>query len=213
MNQEHTKLKIISKVVGPVSTNCYFLVNTNTQETVIVDPGDCAERLIALAAEQALKPVAILLTHGHFDHILAAAALRETFGISIYAGAAEQELLENGEDNLSGSFGRPACLQADCYVTDLQMLELAGFRIQVIFTPGHTGGSVCYYLAEEKTLISGDTLFYESVGRTDFPTGSMAQMTDSLRTRLLVLPEDTRVYPGHGGDTDIGHEIKYNPFA
>ena len=108
---------------------------------------------------------------------------------------------------------RPETVQADFYEKDGSLLEIAGFRLKLIATPGHTGGSCCYYLEEEKLLFSGDTLFEGSVGRTDFPTGSMSSLIRSIKEKLLVLPEDVIVYPGHGDTTTIGDEKKYNPYC
>ena len=114
---------------------------------------------------------------------------------------------------MSSQAGRPETVQADFYEKDGAVLTLAGFSLKLIATPGHTGGSCCYYLEEEKVLFSGDTLFEGSVGRTDFPTGSMSSLVRSIKEKLLVLPEDVVVYPGHGDTTTIGDEKKYNPYC
>lgn len=207
------KIKIITKVLGSVSTNCYFIINTSTMETIIVDPADRADIIESEIIEKGLKPLAILLTHGHFDHITAAKQVSEIYHIPVIAGDKEKNLLENSEDNLSGLFGATVNVTADEYVQDGRILDIAGFSIRVIHTPGHTEGSVCYYFTGEDVLISGDTLFHESVGRTDFPTGSMSQIVHSVKEKLLVLPDDTVVYPGHGELTSIENEKKYNPFC
>ncbi len=207
------KLQIECAVLGMISTNCYFLINTETNETIIVDPADNASDIRNWCRNNGRKPAAILLTHGHFDHMLAADALRNEFSVRIYAAEAERELLSDPAANLSGQWSRPAVLKADEYLTDGQVLELAGFQIRAILTPGHTAGGMCYYLEEEGVLISGDTLFQGSYGRVDFPTSSMSEMGRSVRDKLLVLPEDTAVYPGHGESTTIGYEKAYNPLA
>ena len=156
---------------------------------------------------------AILLTHGHFDHIWGANELRRLSGAKIYAYEGEKELCEDAGKNVSRDAGRPETVQADFYEKDGALLELGGFSLKLIATPGHTGGSCCYYLEEEKILFSGDTLFEGSVGRTDFPTGSMSSLVRSIKERLLVLPDDVTVYPGHGDTTTIGDEKKYNPYC
>ena len=204
---------IASAVLGMVRTNCYFLINRETDEALIIDPADDAAAVRDWFLNNQKKPAAILLTHGHFDHILAAEELRKRFDIKIYAGDGEQELLENASWNLSASWSNQVVLHADEFVKDGEILSLAGFQIRVIATPGHTAGGVSYYLPEEQILFSGDTLFAGSYGRVDFPTSSMSQMVHSVRDRLLVLPEDTVVYPGHGEATTIGQEKRYNPLA
>ena len=152
-----------------------------------------------------------MLTHGHFDHIGAVEALRNAYQVPVWAAEAERELLSDVEANLSGSWtGRPIRVKADHWLQDLDCFMLAGMRIQMILTPGHTAGSCCYYLAEEHVLLSGDTLFAGSCGRTDLPTGSMNAIVRSIRERLFALPPETEVYPGHGETTSIGWEQRSN---
>ena len=207
------KLQIACARLGMLETNCYFGYDAQTGGTFIVDPADDAEAIKGWCLANGKRPAAILLTHGHFDHILAADALRREFSIEIYAAEAEKPVLENAQYNLSAMWHRPVTLKADQYLKDGQILSLAGFSIKVISTPGHTAGGLCYYLEKERVLFSGDTLFAGSYGRVDFPTSSMAEMARSVRERLLTLPEDTIVYPGHGESTDIRSEKKYNPLA
>jgi len=206
------KSKVDKYICGDVRTNCYFLINTQTKEAVIVDPADNAPMLKRKITEKELKPVAILLTHGHFDHIMAAEEIRSAYKIPIIAHKEEKMILENARGNLSVMFGANYVIKADQYVDDNAMLSLADFDIQVMHTPGHTIGGCCYYVKEEGVLFSGDTLFCESIGRTDFPTGSMSTLIRSIRQKLLVLPEETKVYPGHESTTDIEHEKYNNPF-
>ena len=161
-------LRIQQYVVGSVSTNCYFAINDNTKEVLIIDPGAAAPQLADKIKEGGLKPVAILLTHGHYDHAGAAEKLSELLDVEIYAQEAERETLETPGINLSGWDGRADVYRADKYVSDEAVLELAGFTIRVLHTPGHTVGGCCYYFAEQATLFSGDTLFCTSIGRTDF---------------------------------------------
>ena len=207
------KIKIEGASLGMLATNCYFIVDTELNEVVIVDPADEAEAIKNWCQNNGLEPVLILLTHGHYDHMLAAEALREAFSIHICAAAAEKELLENASYNLSAMWSSPVTLKADDFAKDGDVIRMLGTDIEVIATPGHTAGGVCYYLKEEGVLFSGDTLFAGSYGRTDFPTSSMSELAHSIREKLLVLPEETLVYPGHGEATTIGYAKQYNPLS
>lgn len=153
------------------------------------------------------------MTHGHFDHIGAVRELVRSFPMPVYAGRQEEKLLSDPQLNLSAAYGAPVTVKAPHLLDDGQEISLLGRKWKVIATPGHTEGSVCYYVEQEKALFSGDTLFCESYGRTDFPTGSGRALRDSVTEKLFVLPEDTIVYPGHEAQTDIGHEKRYNPLA
>lgn len=207
------RLRIQQFVVSMAATNCYLAINTQTKETLIIDPGASAERLYEEMRKQELRPAAILLTHGHFDHAGAAAELAERCGVSVYAHEKERETLEDPRINLSGGMaGLPSRYSADVYVKDEQELDLAGFHIRVLFTPGHTAGGCCYYIPMEDVVFSGDTLFCGSVGRTDFPGGSMSVLVRSIRDKLMVLPEQTQVLPGHEARTTIEQERMYNPY-
>ncbi len=200
-------------ILGPVMTNCYFLKNKETGELLIVDPADQPRGIIDKIKEMQAKPVGILLTHGHYDHILAVEDIKKEYGIPVYASAMERETLEKPMVNLSAFQGKAYSLKADVQLSDLEVFEAAGFSIQVIYTPGHTAGSCCYYLKEENVLFSGDMLFHGSVGRTDLPGGSTADIVKSLHRLLESLPEETEVYPGHDIATTIGYEKRYNPFV
>lgn len=207
-----TPLRVEQYVVGPVQTNCYFAINDETKEVLIVDPGASGKRLAEIIEEEKLNPVAILLTHGHFDHAGAAAELAEHFHIEIYAEEHEKETLENPALNLSGWEGREVTYHADYYLKDEQEIDLAGFHIRVLFTPGHTVGGCCYLFPYQNVLFSGDTLFAQSVGRTDFPKGSASQLIRAIEEKLMVLPDDITVYTGHNDNTTIGTERMYNPY-
>lgn len=205
-------LAIRMMVLGPVQTNCYFLINEDTKEVLIIDPADRAQKIIEWINSEGLKPTAILLTHGHFDHIMGVAGVKKEYNIPIYASKDEVEVLADPQINVSTMMGAYLSMKADKLFSDGDVLELAGMKLKVISTPGHTIGSVCFYMEEEKVLISGDTLFEASVGRSDFPTGSSRQLIESIKTRLFVLPDDTDVFPGHGGTTSIAYEKAHNPF-
>lgn len=200
-------------ILAPVGTNCLLVMNKETKELLIVDPGDDPVTIRDAVTRFGGNPVAILLTHGHYDHILAVETVKDLFDIPVYAHREEQELLKSPSLNMSGSWMKGFATKADHLLSDGQKLLLAGIEITVLHTPGHTKGSCCYYLPDEQVLLSGDTLFAGSVGRMDFPTGSGAQMKASIDKLLTGLPEETEVYPGHGETTTIGYEKRYNPFA
>jgi glyoxylase-like metal-dependent hydrolase (beta-lactamase superfamily II) len=216
------EIKIGRMVLGVCQTNCYFLYRDGEKDAVVVDPADKGANIYSALHRNGFRVAGILLTHGHFDHIWglddlrdAANAAAESDGlesIRVYACEEERDLLKNPGMNISKSAGRPCSTYADVYVKDGQEIELAGMRIKVIATPCHTAGGCCYYFEEAGFLLAGDTLFAESVGRTDFPTGSMSTLVRSIQDKLFVLPEETKVYPGHGESTTIGHEKMYNPF-
>lgn len=200
-------------VVGAVQTNCYFLQNVDTNEVIVVDPGAKGERIYEEMTNRGYTIKAVLLTHGHFDHVMGADAIRKAANVKVYLGEEDGRLIENADLNVSAMFGTPYTTKADILVKDGEELELAGIKMKVIHTPGHTAGGVCYYLEEEKILVCGDTLFAESVGRTDFPTSSASALVNAIREKLFTLPEEVYVYPGHGPTTTIGHEKENNPFV
>ena len=206
-------IKIRNRVLGMVETNCYFVQNPETREMLVIDPAASPEEIEQEIAAMDGIPKAILLTHGHFDHMLAADEIRKRYGIPVLASETEQALLQNSEENLSASWSGAYTMKADQLVKDGETLTLAGFSIHVIATPGHTAGSVCYYLPEENVLFSGDTLFCESYGRYDFPTSSGRSLVASVKKLLRELPDDVIVYPGHNEETTMEHEKRYNPLA
>ncbi len=207
------KIKIGRMVLGACQTNCYFLYREDGKECIFIDPADQGANIYKALTQNGFQVKGILLTHGHFDHIWGTKELRELSGAKLYALEAERELLQDAHKNVSAQVGRPYTVDADVYVKDREEITLADITFQVIATPGHTGGGCCNYLKVAGFLVSGDTLFQESVGRTDFPTGSMGTLIRSIKEKLFVLPEETTVYPGHGDSTTIGHEKKYNPFC
>ena len=185
-------------LVGIVGTNCYIVYDKDTKEAVVIDPGAEEERIISFIEEEGLKPEAILLTHGHFDHILAVPELREKYKIPLYAAKEEREMLGDGELNLSGRDPEDSVeIKEFIPLHDGEELEFLGRKWKVITSPGHTKGSVCYFLAGEiPYLFSGDTLFLESYGRTDLFSGSEKDIIKSIREKLFLLPDDTLVFRG-----------------
>ncbi|OEH84575.1 hypothetical protein BHU72_08705 [Desulfuribacillus stibiiarsenatis] len=198
--------------MGPVEANCYVIYDEQSKNGFIVDPGslDIHDILEIIESEQ-LQIQYILLTHGHFDHILGIDELRKVINAPVCIHKDDQIKLINAKENLSTFMGSGYEFNAaERVLEDREMLPIANMNIVVYHTPGHTSGGVCYHLGNY--LFSGDTLFAGSVGRTDFPGGSMDQLIDGIRKQLLVLPDDTVVYPGHNEDTTIGWEKINNPF-
>lgn len=206
------KLLLERKVIGMVGTNVYLAVNTQTQEAFLVDPADNAGLIEDWIREKRANLKAILLTHGHFDHTGAVMQLKADLQVPIYAMQAERALLEDAQLNVSGRWANAFTVKADRFLTDGATFSAAGFDITVFHTPGHTRGGACYYIASENVLFSGDTIFCESVGRTDLPTGNSQELMRSVRNILTSLPEDTAIYPGHDEETTVAHEKRYNPY-
>lgn len=207
-------LEIYVKTLGDMGTNCYIMVNHDTDECVVFDPGAEPEVLKEIFDNPQFQLRGIFLTHGHFDHIGAVKALRDAYHVPVYASRQEQEeVLTKINVNLTGSFGLPYIIEADELLRDGEVVEIIGTKIQCLLTPGHTSGGMSYYCEELASVIVGDTLFHESVGRTDFPTGSASTLIKSVREKLFTLPDETKVFPGHMSDTTIGWEKKYNPFC
>ncbi|WP_242622626.1 MBL fold metallo-hydrolase [Lachnoclostridium sp. Marseille-P6806] len=198
--------------VGMLPTNTYFLYREGGTDCVVVDPADHGGEIYASLCGEGLSVRAILLTHGHFDHIWGVEELRKLSGAPVCAWEKERRLLSDPQLNESASCGRPCTVAPDRWFRDGESFTFAGIGFTLLGTPGHTEGSCCYYVSEEGLLLSGDTLFQLSVGRTDLPTGSMSELVRSIRSRLYGLPEKTRVFPGHGPETDIGTEMKFNSY-
>lgn len=206
------ELKIGKITLGTCQTNCYFVYKEGNNRVLFFDPADRGDMLYQKLADAGFEVAAILLTHGHFDHIWGVERLKELSGAKVYAFEDEADLCMDAFKNISAAAGRACTIKPDELLKDGQEISLEGCTFQAIATPGHTAGSGCFYFEADKILISGDTLFQESVGRTDFPTGSMSTLVRSIKEKLMVLPEDVKVYPGHGESTTIGYEKAYNPF-
>ncbi|MCR5031386.1 MAG: MBL fold metallo-hydrolase [Lachnospiraceae bacterium] len=204
--------KIYTRILGPIATNCYVIHEEESTQAVVIDPADQGSAIYQELTDKGLTVAGILLTHGHFDHMAGATDLQEKSGAKIYAASAEKALCADPALNLSLDFiGQRITVLPDVYLEDGEDVTLGGITFHTIFTPGHTEGSCCFYVEDADLLFAGDTLFCESIGRTDFPTSSMSSMRASLK-KLMTLPESCTVYTGHGEVTAIGHEKKYNPF-
>lgn len=204
-------MNIKKLVIGLVSTNTYLVWN-NKKEAIIIDPAANDKLIIKTIKEENLDLKAILLTHGHFDHIGAVEGVANEFNVKIYAHQQEKELLYKPELNHSTALASPISIEADILLKDKDIINIADFEIEVIHTPGHTAGSVCYLFTDEKRMFSGDTLFFEEIGRWDLPTGNSADLLNSLNKKLMLLDDDIIVYPGHDRETSIGHERLNNQY-
>lgn len=197
--------------VGVMGANCYLVYCSETKKAAVIDPGAEGKKIYRWILEKELKVEYILLTHGHADHIGAVDELKELVGGKVGIHAADAGMLTDERQNLSFYFAPAVKMQpADFLLHDGQELTVGEIKIKVLATPGHSRGSVSFLTADG--LISGDTLFAGSIGRTDFPGGSLEQLLQGVEQKLLVLPDETPVYPGHGEATTIGTEKRVNPF-
>jgi len=208
-------MKIDTFVLGEYETNCYILRKTDiSKDCLIVDIGLEPGRLIEFLRHKKLNPVAVILTHGHIDHIAGVAALRDEFPhTKVYIHRLDAKMLMEAKNNLSAMMGQLFTTEpADLVVEEKSIIDEAGVKLEVIHTPGHTQGGICLYSKDDGVVFTDDALFADSVGRTDFPGGSMEKLVNSIAQKLMVLPDDTIVYPGHGPATTITHEKEHNQF-
>lgn len=199
-------MKVEQYVLGIISTNSYLAVNEDTKEAVLVDPATCPDYLVSHVRKEGLTIKAILLTHGHFDHAMGVPEWIKEFDVPVYVHEEERVILEDEKMNLGKTFGKHFTFDGADYLKDGDVVRAAGYEFQCIHTPGHTIGGCCYYVESEHVLFSGDTLFAGTVGRSDFYTGDEAALFASIREKLLDLPAETIVYPGHQGATTIARE-------
>ncbi|MFC1980116.1 MBL fold metallo-hydrolase [Chloroflexota bacterium] len=197
--------------LGPFATNCYIVGSESSKEGMIIDPGDGAEAILKSVKELELDIKDIVMTHGHLDHIGALKALKETTGSEVAIHADDAFYLQDRPMSAAFGFTYPDTPPPDRLLKDGDSVDIGELHFTVLHTPGHSPGCIC--LLGEGILFSGDTLFNYGIGRTDFPGGSYEQLMNSIHTRLMALPDDTKVYPGHGPDTTIGTERRGNPFV
>lgn len=219
-------MKLLKHVVRSMDQNVYIYFDENTKEGVIIDPGAQAQAISKIIDDNGINVKAILLTHGHSDHIGAVEELKEKYNVPVGAHKWEIPVLRDEGANLSLMLtSKSTVIVPDLAFEDGDEFKFNNCTLKVIHTPGHTQGGVCYYDAQNGVLFSGDTLFYASVGRTDFPNPPMengmgypsyentSRLLSSIKNKLFVLPDETAVFPGHGGESKIGFEKKFNPFV
>ncbi len=206
MGKEFLRKRVTTLIVGMLQTNCY-IVECGTS-SIIIDPGDEAERLIGACVGRGIKPELIVLTHGHIDHTNAADEIKRYFDAEVICHELDRYMVESEVISL-WDLQRRAC-KVDRIAEDGDLIQVGDLEFKVIHTPGHTQGSIC--LLVDSVLFSGDTLFRGSVGRTDLPGGSEEDLLTSLKRKLMVLPPETIVLPGHGPETTIAYESRYNFF-
>jgi hydroxyacylglutathione hydrolase len=207
-------LQIISTTLGIVATNAYLIADTTTKRAVLIDPVDEPKTLLKLAADNGYTIALVLATHAHFDHILASKGVVEAtnapFRIHAEAAPYLANLPETGLRFVGERY--PEAATPTSHIADNEIIALDGIRLQALYTPGHAPGHLGFYMQDHNLVFSGDALFAGSIGRTDLEGGSVKVLMESIKTRLLTLPGDTRVLPGHMNDTTIGHERQHNPY-
>lgn len=202
--------------VGPIECNAIVLGHRSSRDAVIIDPGDEAQRILAVVRQHDLKVHWLLHTHGHFDHVGATRTLKETLQAPIALHQADQQLYQQSS-KFAAMFGvdAPPALPVDHFLTDGEVIPCGAFALKVLHTPGHTPGGVCFFLASHvpPILFAGDTLFHGSVGRTDLPGGDFDAMENSIRKQIYTLTDETKVICGHGSSTTVGREKHHNKFV
>lgn len=207
-------LNIRTYPLGFIQTNCYVISNAK-KECLIFDPGGNGEQLIKELNRLHLKPIAILLTHAHFDHIGAVDDVRDAYHIPVYIHPTEKTWLTNAEKNGSAKYAEIPNIfakEADVMLNHEEKMSIGDFEFTISHTPGHSPGSITYYFESDGFAIVGDTLFQNSIGRTDLPGGNEKQLLKSIHTKLLTLPVETVIYPGHGPASTVQAEMDSNPF-
>ena len=212
---EAVELEVRGVVVGLFRENCWIVGSRRRGEACVIDPGDEPDEILALARDMGVRITRVLASHAHLDHIMAARAIVQATGAPFLLHESDLGIAEHmptAARQWLGTEVEPAPYP-DAHPVHGQDIEVAGVNLRVIHTPGHTPGSLCLYAADARLLFSGDTLFRDSIGRTDLPGGDAESIARSIRERLYALPPDTRVLPGHMSETTIGHERAHNPFV
>lgn len=207
-----SRLQVEPLVVGPLFSNCYIVWDEEIKEGVVIDPGDDADNIIETVKELDIKIKYILATHGHFDHIGGVTKLKKELGVEFLAHEEDFFFIEDGKKSASRwgiNIDQPP--KPDRFIDDGDKIKIGKFELEVLCTPGHSPGGISFL--HDKMVFAGDTLFQNSIGRTDFRKGSFEDLKKSIKTRLYTLPDDTIVYTGHGPVTTIGDEKKYNAFV
>lgn len=200
-------------LLGELGTNVYIIYDDETKDAVVIDPAGEPEKISSFIEEHQLQLMGMLVTHGHYDHIQAIDALREEYGVPVFASKEEETLMEDPNKNLSLLFsGKSVAVRNDELVADGDILMFGDIEFRCITVPGHSPESICYYEKEHGLLFSGDTLFPSAIGRTDFYEGPPNTLIYAIKEKLLCLPDDTKVYSGHGIRTTIGYEKKANMY-
>lgn len=204
-------MKVKTMMLGILQTNVYIVYDEESKDAVVIDPAGDEDRIIRFIEENNLRLMGILVTHGHFDHIGVVDAIRDNYGVPVFTSRQEGELMADPNKNLSLNLMRTVvAVENDEVVGDKDILEFGELEFDCIVVPGHSPESVCYYNKDNDVLFCGDTLFAGSIGRTDFYDGPQNTLINSIKDRLMILPEETKVYPGHGFQTTIGYEKKTN---
>ena len=206
-------MNIETLVVGPIETNCYIASDPVSREAVIIDAGDDAEEILAYVEQNRLQVKYLLNTHGHFDHIQANDAIREKTGAQLAIHADDVELLASPEKVSAGMMSViHGCREPELVLHNGDTIAFGPYQLRVIYTPGHSKGSCCFYEVQEKVCFTGDTLFRGSIGRTDLYGGNYAVLLKSVRERLQVVADDVTIYPGHGPESTMAFERRANPY-
>lgn len=204
-------MKIIINDSGLFQANCYIAYDETSREGIIVDPGGDGRGIIETCKKNELNIKYIVLTHGHGDHIACVSEIKQGLDVKIAMSKRDEYLVQGGTQAMTSAFKNIPPFEIDVFIKDGDKIDCNGFSLEIIETPGHTPGGVCIKI--EGTLFSGDTLFRGTVGRSDFEFASHEELIRSIKNKLLILPNETKVYPGHGGETTIGYEKKHNPFC
>lgn len=207
------ELAIGRVVQGMVETNCYFVYDKKDKKAIVFDPAKSGDDLYNKLREVGIDVAAIFLTHGHFDHIMGVNSLKAASGVKLYAYTQELPLCEDPDLNASSQIRRPTTVSPDVLLKDGEKINIEGMDVEVIATAGHTAGSCCYYFKDAGFLITGDTLFAGSIGRTDLPTGDDKAIIESVHKLMDRFSDDVKIYPGHGDSSTIGTERRSNPFC